>query len=97
MNDRLRATALAAALVVGATALPQPAAASSFARTAVPVVLWAATGAAVGAVVWPMLFPTTVGAAATAGPSTISWASFQTTRAAVGAAIGAVLGYTIAP
>lgn len=105
MTNPLRAAAVAAALVVGTTALPAPASADSFVRTAVPVVLWAATGAVVGAVVWPALFPAAVTAttaavgatAAAAQPIVWTWESFQTTRAAVGAGVGAVLGYTIAP
>ncbi len=105
MTNPLRAAVVAAALVAGTTALPAPAAANSFVRTAVPVVLWAATGAVVGAVVWPALFPAAVTAttaavgatAAAARPIVWTWESFQTTRAAVGAGIGAVLGYSIAP
>jgi hypothetical protein len=105
MTHPLRAAALAAALVVGTTALPAPASADSFVRTAVPVVLWAATGAVIGAVVWPALFPAAVSAtsaaagatAAAAQPIVWSWESFQTTRAAVGAGVGALLGYSIAP
>ena len=69
------------------------------------MVLWAATGAVIGAVVWPALFPAAVSAtsaavgatAAAAQPLVWSRESFQTTRAAVGAGVGAILGYSIAP
>lgn len=106
MYSRLRVTALAA-LVAATMALPTPAPAQtapgSSGRVIVPTVLWAATGAVLGAVAWPLVFPGTVatgagaaGAPGAAAASVWTWNSFVTTRAAVGAAIGAVFGYTIA-
>ena len=97
MTNSLRAAAVVAALAAGTTALPSPAAADSFARTAFPVVLYAATGAVIGAVIWPAVFPAAVGTASSVAPVVWSWDAFLTTRAAIGAVAGAALGYTIAP
>ena len=102
MMDRLRAVALAAALAVGVTAIPTPAPAQvAQPSRAVPTVLWAATGAVLGAVAWPLVFPATVPggvAGVPAAAATVwSWNSFVTTRAAVGAVVGGLFGYTMAP
>ncbi len=70
------------------------------AKTAVPVVLWGVTGAVIGAVAWPMMFPASVGATAAPGAGMAiawTWGSFLTTRAAVGTVLGGALGYAIAP
>lgn len=85
----------APALTNQAAAQPAPASSSSF----VPVVVGAAAGATVAALLWPVIMP--AGAAMAAGPGAMAMApeaagwmgSFVTTRAAVGAIIGGGLGY----
>jgi prolipoprotein diacylglyceryltransferase len=63
----------------------------SSASTVVPLVLWAATGAVIGAVVWPVI----VGGAAAAGPAGIvSVSSFFNTGAAAGTFLGGA-GYLL--
>src|SRR5271157_3033281 len=89
----MQSRSLAAALVVsvallGAPGFTSPAAAqtaSSTLATALPVVLWAATGAVIGAVAWPMIVG---GGAAAAAPGVMSASSFLNTGAAVGAVLG---------
>ncbi len=58
--------------------------------TVVPVVLWAVTGAVLGAVAWPMIAGG--GAAAAAGPGITSAGALLNPGAAVGTVIGGV-GY----
>jgi len=90
----MKSRTLAACLVVslaltGASGLASPAAAqtpSSTLATAVPVILWAATGAVIGAVAWPMIVGG--GAAAAATPGIMSAGSLLNTGAAVGTVLG---------
>jgi hypothetical protein len=72
------------------------------AKTVVPVVLWGVTGAVIGAIALPVVFPTLAGAGAGMGGAPVTamtwtWGSFLTTRALVGTAIGGVVGYAISP
>ena len=65
----------------------------------VPVVIGAAAGATVGALLWPAMAP--AAGAAMAGPAAAEmggwgWGAFMTTRAAVGAVIGGGLAYLAA-
>lgn len=84
----LVATALVSATLVGAPALSSPAAAqaSRTVASAVPVVLWAVTGAVIGAVAWPMIVGG--GAAAAATPGVMSASAFLNPGAAVGTVVG---------
>jgi len=90
MKSRTLAACLVASVaLIGAPGLTSPAAAqtaSSTLATAVPVVLWAATGAVIGALAWPMIVGG--GAAAAATPGLMSASSFLNTGAAVGAVLG---------
>jgi mannose/fructose/N-acetylgalactosamine-specific phosphotransferase system component IIC len=86
----LRGLAAAAALsaaLVGAPALSAPAAAqtSQTVAKALPVVLWAVTGAVIGAVAWPMIVG---GGAAAAAPGVMSAGAFLNPGAAMGTVIG---------
>ncbi len=51
-----------------------------------PIVLWAVTGAVIGAVVWPMVVGG--GAAAAAAPGVMSAGAFLNPGAAVGTVVG---------
>jgi len=89
----MRSRTLAAVLVVstvfvGAPGVTSPAAAQTGAAvaTALPVVLWAVTGAVLGAVAWPMIVGGS--AAAAAAPGVVSASSFLNTGAAVGTLLG---------
>jgi hypothetical protein len=82
------AALIASAALVGTPALSSPAAAqtSPTIGTAVPIVLWAVTGAVIGAVAWPMIVGG--GAAAAATPGVMSAAAFLNPGAAVGTVLG---------
>lgn len=91
---RLRSIAIAAVISVGligspALTLPATAQTSPVIGTALPVVLWAVTGAVLGAVAWPMVAG---GAAAGAAPGVMSAGAFLNPGAAVGTVVGGV-GY----
>jgi len=95
----MRSRAFAAVLVasvamVGAPGLSSPAAAqtSPTIGAAVPVVLWAVTGAVLGAVAWPMIVGG--GAAAAVGPGVMSAGAFLNPGAAVGTVLGGA-GYML--
>jgi hypothetical protein len=84
------AVAIAAGMMTGAPCLAPAASAQSVSTasggSAVPFILWAATGAVIGAVAWPMLVG---GAAVTAVPAGImSIGTFMNTGAAAGAVVG---------
>jgi mannose/fructose/N-acetylgalactosamine-specific phosphotransferase system component IIC len=89
---RLTASFMLAAALVAAPAAVTPAAAqtSPVIGTAVPVVLWAVTGAVLGAVAWPMIVGG--GAAAAAAPGVMSAGAFLNPGAAAGTVLGGV-GY----
>ena len=79
---------LASVTMVGAPISARPAAAQT-AQTmasALPVVLWAVTGAVLGAVAWPMIVGG--GAAAAAAPGVMTVSSLANTGAAVGTVLG---------
>ena len=79
-------------------AAAQPAPVGSSGGYLVPIVVGAAAGATVAALLWPVIVPAgavaaTPGAvAATPAAAGWGWGAFMTTRAAVGALIGAGLG-----
>lgn len=84
------------------TAAAQPVPVGSSGGYLVPVVVGAAAGATVAALLWPVIVPAgavavTPGAVA-AAPAAVGWGwgAFMTTRAAVGALIGAGLGFVAA-
>jgi hypothetical protein len=94
---RLRALAVVLATTATLTAAPtlcSPAAAqtSPAIGTAVPIVLWAVTGAVLGAVAWPMIVGG--GAVAAAGPGITSAGALLNTGAAVGTVLGGA-GYLL--
>jgi len=97
MRSRTFAAAIiASAVMIGAPALAPAASAqpsnSTSASTVVPLVLWAATGAVIGAVAWPVVMG---GAAATAAPAGVmSLGAFLNTGAAAGAVLGG-MGYVL--
>jgi hypothetical protein len=83
-------------------AAAQPAPVGSSGGYLVPVVVGAAAGAAVAALLWPVIAPA---GAVVATPATVAaapaavgwgWGAFMTTRAAVGALVGAGLGFVAA-
>jgi hypothetical protein len=78
----------ASVALIGAPSLSSPAAAqtSPTIGKAVPVVLWAVTGAVLGAVAWPMIVGGS--AAAAAAPGVMSAGSLLNTGAAVGTVLG---------
>jgi hypothetical protein len=89
MKSRAFAAVLVASVaLIGAPNLSSPAAAqtSPTIGTAVPVVLWAVTGAVIGAVAWPMIVGG--GAAAAMAPGVMSARAFLNPGAAVGAVLG---------
>jgi len=91
---------LASAPILASSASAQPVRADGSSSYAVPVVVGAAAGATVGALLWPAVVPA---AAATAAAPAVAaeatgwgWGAFLTTRAAVGAVIGAGAGWLAA-
>jgi hypothetical protein len=88
------AVAIVSATLVGAPAMSTPAEAQTAGdalAAAVPVALWAVTGAVIGAVAWPMMVGGGAMAAA-ATPGVMSAASFLNAGAAIGTVVGGV-GY----
>lgn|SRR5512143_4096472 len=108
MKSRMMAAVVGASMLVATpvftqSAVAQPAPAGSSGGYTVPIVVGAAIGATVGALLWPVVVPAGAmmgpGAMAGAGPAVVEawgWGSFVTTRAAVGAVIGGGLGYLAA-
>ncbi len=95
MTSRAFAAVLVASVaLIGAPSLSSPAAAqtSPTIGSAVPVVLWAVTGAVIGAVAWPMIVGG--GAAAAATPGVMSASAFLNPGAAVGTVLGGA-GYML--
>jgi len=90
----LVATLVLSAALVGGSGANAPAAAQTGPTIAsvLPVVLWAATGTVIGAVVWPMIVGG--GAAAAAAPGVMTAGSLLNTGAAVGTVVGGV-GYLL--
>ncbi len=88
MRSGFAAWAVIAVALVGTQTLSTSAAAqtSPTIGTAVPVALWAVTGAVIGAVVWPMIVGG--GAAAAMTPGVMSAGAFLNPGAAVGVVIG---------
>jgi hypothetical protein len=89
MRSRASAVILVASIaLIGTPAFSPPAAAqtSPAIGKAVPVVLWAVTGAVLGAVAWPMIVGGS--AAAAAAPGVMSAGSLLNTGAAVGTVLG---------
>ena len=82
------------------TAAAQVATSGSSSSYMVPIVVGAAAGPTVGALLWPAMVP--AGAAAAAAPAAAAsasgwgWGAFLTTRAAIGAVIGGGLGFIAA-
>ena len=106
MKTRVMAAIIGATMVVATPMLTDTASAQAAppgGNSMVPMVVGAAAGATVAALVWPVLFPAPVIVAAAPGavavaPEVMTWGfgAFVTTRAAVGAVIGAGLGYLAA-
>jgi len=92
------AVTMIAAPALTRTAAAQPAPANASSGYLVPVVVGAAAGATVGALLWPAVVPAGAAVAAPAAMQTVGWGwgSFLTTRAIVGAVIGGGLGYVAA-
>ena len=92
----LATVALASALMIGAPGMTPPAAAQSApsmsVSTVVPVVLWAVTGAVIGAVAWPMVAGGATAAAA--APGVMSVGSFLNMGALAGTFLGGT-GYLL--
>lgn len=102
-SHTLAAAAIAAVLISSpvftSTASAQPAPPGGSAPGyLIPVIVGAAAGATVGALLWPAAAPAAAAGAAMAGPEVAGWGwgAFMTTRAAVGAVIGGGLGYLAA-
>ena len=102
MASRLTAILFASSILASAPilALPasaQPVRADSSSSYVVPVVVGAAAGATVGALLWPAVVPaaaaTAAAPAAAAEATGWGWGAFLTTRAAIGAVIGAGAGW----
>ena len=87
MTSRIASALVASALLVAAPNMATPAAAQSspVIGKALPVVLWAVTGAVIGAVVWPMVVG---GTAAAAAPGVMSAGALLNTGAAIGTVVG---------
>ena len=109
MKSHVMAAIVAATALIGASSIPttasaQPVQSGSSGGYFVPVVVGAAAGATIGALLWPVIVP--AGAVVAAGPSAMvaagpgaaawGWGAFYTTRAAVGAVIGGAVGYLMA-
>jgi len=106
MKSRMSAAIVASAVMLTAPVLvpaasAQPVQSGGSSSYIVPIVVGAAAGATVGALLWPALIP----AAAAAPTATMAmaapaagwgWGAFMTTRAAVGAVIGGALGWVVA-
>jgi hypothetical protein len=92
MKRQAMVAIVAAVMMIGGQGATSPASANAV----LPVVVGAAAGATVGALLWPAMVPA---GAVTAGTAVVvspwGWAAFMTTRAAVGAVIGAGLGYLV--
>jgi len=93
----LAAIIIASAVMIGAptlapSALAQTRSTAPTVSTMVPVILWAATGAVIGAVAWPMVVGGVAAPAASAG--IMSLGAFLNTGAAVGAVVGGA-GYLL--
>ena len=86
MKSRMLAVALVATALAATAPQAEAQTVSSTLGTAVPVVLWAATGAVIGAVAWPMMVGG--GAAAAMAPGVMSASAFLNTGAAIGTVIG---------
>ena len=86
MTSRMLAVAMVATALTATAPRAEAQTASSSLATAVPVVLWAATGAVIGAVAWPMIVGG--GAAAAMAPGVMSAGSFLNTGAAIGTVVG---------
>jgi hypothetical protein len=88
MRRAIAVCAVIAIALAGTPTLSTPAAAqtSPTIGTAVPVVLWAVTGAVIGAVAWPMIVGG--GAAAAMTPGVMSAGAFLNPGAVVGTVIG---------
>jgi hypothetical protein len=103
-STTLVAGAVAAVLisspVLAPTASAQPAPpGGSSPSYIVPLVIGAAAGATVGALLWPAMVPAAGAAVAAPAAAQVGgwgWGAFFTTRAAVGAIIGGGLGYLAA-
>jgi hypothetical protein len=78
------------------TAAAQVATSGSSSSYMVPIVVGAAAGATVGALLWPAMVPAGAAAAAAPAASGWGWGAFLTTRAAIGAVIGGGLGFIAA-
>ena len=95
---------LASAPILVSQASAQPVRSDGSSGYVVPVVVGAAAGATVGALLWPAIVPAAAvtaataaaPAAATAAETGWGWGAFMTTRAAVGAVIGAGAGWLAA-
>ena len=92
---------LASAPILAGPASAQPVRADSSSGYVVPVVVGAAAGATIGALLWPAVVP--AAAATAAAPAAMAaadtgwgWGAYFTTRAAVGAVIGAGAGWLAA-
>jgi hypothetical protein len=103
MKSHAMAAVIAGAAMLGApcftsSASAQPMNSNSSNSYFVPVVVGAAAGATVGALIWPAMVPAAATTAVAAAPAaaTWGWGAFYSTRAAVGAVIGAGLGYMAA-
>jgi hypothetical protein len=93
----LAAAGIAAAVMVGAPPLAPSASAqtsgtASYVSYVLPTVLWAATGAMIGAVAWPVIVSGAAASAAPAGIATLG--ALANTGAAAGALVGGV-GYLL--
>jgi len=101
---------LASAPILAPQASAQPVRSDSSTGYVVPIVVGAAAGATVGALLWPAVMPAAAATAAAteAAPAVAAapamaveatswgWGAFMTTRAAVGAVIGAGAGWLVA-
>ena len=86
MKSRMLAVAVVASMVAATAPQAEAQTVGSTLATAVPVVLWAATGAVIGAVAWPMMVGG--GAAAAMAPGVMSASAFMNTGAAIGTVVG---------
>lgn len=107
MKSHMMAAVVGSAMMLTAPVLSNTAAAqpmqSGSGSYVVPVVVGAAAGATVGALLWPVIVPAgavaaapaAAGAAVAVAPEAAGWGwgAFMTTRALVGAVIGGGLGY----
>jgi hypothetical protein len=105
MKSNMLAATVAAVMLLGSpvfapSASAQPASAGGASNSyLVPMVVGAAAGATVGALLWPaVVVPAGAAMAAPAAAAGMGWGwgAFMTTRAVVGAIIGGGLGYLAA-